>query len=244
MGKFSVILAAAGKSSRFNNPAYKKPYINLNQKPVWLHSAERFMNRDDVKQLIVVIAEEDRESFTTKFGANVAVMGIDVVIGGAERADSVQNALDRVDPACDFVAIHDAARPCVSDEEIEAVFQAGVKTNAAILATRVNSTVKQSVDGCTVDSTVDRSKLWLAQTPQCFSRELIQTAYAQRGDFRPTDEAQLVERQGSVVALVEGSPLNIKITTQADLAFASACIKAMPAPKLDRHPFPDDTLWR
>lgn len=246
MGKFAVILAAAGRSSRFNDAAYKKPFIPLNQKAVWLHSAERFLNRDDVKQLIVVISEEDKSDFMIKFGANVAVMGIDLVIGGAERADSVQNALNKVNPECDCVAIHDAARPCITDELIETVFQEAERSQAAILATRVDSTVKRSNDGKTVDETVDRKPLWLAQTPQVFSRELIQNAYAERGDVNPTDEAQLLEMQGHSVTIVPGSKLNIKITTKSDLSFAAACIKAAPKPKLDApiHPFGDDTLWR
>jgi 2-C-methyl-D-erythritol 4-phosphate cytidylyltransferase len=244
MANFSVILAAAGKSSRFNDPAHKKPYIHLNQKPVWLHSAERFMNRDDVGQLIVVIAKEDQAMFSREFAANVAAMGIDVVVGGAERADSVQNALDQVHAACDFVAIHDAARPCVTDEDIENVFVATEKTGAAILATPVTSTVKKSVDGKSICETVDRRELWLGQTPQCFGRELIQKVYRGRGDFKPTDEAQLVERSGTKVTLVEGSPLNIKLTTKADLIFAESCIKAMPMPTIDSRPFGEDKLWR
>ena len=99
MPKYSVILAAAGRSSRFKDDHYKKPFANLNRKAVWLHSADRFLKRDDVKQLIIVISEADRESFNMKFGANLAVLGIDVVIGGEERRDSVRNALAKVD-AC------------------------------------------------------------------------------------------------------------------------------------------------
>lgn len=243
MATFSVILAAAGKSSRFQDPVNKKPYVELDQKAVWLHSAERFLNRDDVKQLIVVIAEEDREPFDKRFGRDVEQLGITVVIGGTERADSVQNALNRVDADCGFVAIHDAARPCVSDEDIERVFHSVVASGAAILATRVSSTVKKSGDGSRIDETVDRNQLWLAQTPQCFATSLIQEAYANRGDFNPTDEAQLIERGGGDVVLVEGSPLNIKLTTQADLAFAEAYIKASANPHFDA-PVNDDRRWR
>ena len=77
MSTFSVILAAAGKSSRYQDQHYKKPFAPLNNKAVWLYSAERFLNRDDVKQLILVIASEDREAFQMKFGANVAILGVD-----------------------------------------------------------------------------------------------------------------------------------------------------------------------
>jgi len=121
MANFCVILAAAGKSSRFNDAHFKKPFAILAGKAVWLHSAELFLRRPDVKQLILVIASEDRVEFTEKFGANVAIHGIDVVIGGAERSDSVQNALDKVRSEIDFVAIHDAARPCINDTLVEEV---------------------------------------------------------------------------------------------------------------------------
>lgn len=246
MPNFSVILAAAGRSSRFKHDHYKKPFINLNQKAVWLHSAERFLKRDDVKQLIVVISENDREDFTSRFGPNMAVMGIDVVIGGEERSDSVNNALAKIDPDCDFVAIHDAARPCVSDEDIEAVFDAATRNQAAILATPVTSTLKRSSDGKQVLETTDRTGLWQALTPQVFKRDLLDSAYQNLGEKRPTDDAQAVEMAGHKVAIVNGSQLNIKITTKSDLALAGACLKAMPKPKFDAspHPFADDNLWR
>ena len=93
MSTFAVILPAAGKSSRFHDKHYKKPYAPLNDRAVWLHSADRFLNRDDVKQVIIVISAEDREDFQMKFGANIAILGVDVVEGGNERAESVSNAL-------------------------------------------------------------------------------------------------------------------------------------------------------
>ena len=85
MATFAVILPAAGKSSRFHDKHYKKPFVPLNDRAVWLHSAEKFLNRDDVKQVIIVISAEDHEDFHMKFGANVAILGIDVVEGGGER---------------------------------------------------------------------------------------------------------------------------------------------------------------
>lgn len=246
MPKFSVILAAAGRSSRFSDPHYKKPFAMLNRKAVWLYSADLFLKRQDVKQVIIVISPEDKEDFLAKFGPNLAVLGIDVVLGGEERADSVENALKKVDESADFVVVHDAARPCLDADLIERVFQAATDTGAAIPAIPVNSTVKKSNDGNVVDETVDRTGLHLAQTPQVFRRELICDLYANRGGVNVTDESQLAENNGVKVTLVEGSPLNIKITTKQDLAFASACLSAQPAPKFDApiHPFADDRLMR
>ncbi len=245
MSKFAVIIAAAGKSSRFRDKHYKKPFVRLDQKAVWLYSAERFQNRGDVKQVILVIAPEDRDEFTSLFGPNVAIMGIDVVEGGKERADSVQNALGKVGSDIQFVAIHDAARPCVSEEDIEAVFAAAEKSNAAILATPVTSTLKASKNGV-VSETLPRSDKWLAQTPQVFRKEDLVNAYRNSGSDRPTDESALMEQNGIQVTIVEGSPLNIKITTKDDLRLAKAILKSAAPVKFDapNHPFADGDLWR
>ena len=246
MPSFSVILAAAGKSSRFQDPNYKKPFAILKRKAIWLYSAELFLKRNDVKQVIIVISKDDLEDFQSRFGPNLAVMGIEVALGGAERADSIQNALAKVDESCDFVAIHDAARPCIHADLIEDVFQSAIKNRAAIPAIQVYSTLKKSSDGKVVEKTVDRTGLYLAQTPQVFDRKLIQDAYASRGDLQPTDEAQLLESQGHPVCLVAGSPLNIKVTTKDDMRMATACLDAMPTAKFDApiHPFADDNLFR
>jgi 2-C-methyl-D-erythritol 4-phosphate cytidylyltransferase len=246
MARFACILPAAGKSSRFHDKNYKKPFAPLANRAVWLHSAERFLHRDDVKQVILVISPEDREYFNFKFSSNVAILGIDVVEGGAERADSVERALARVKPECDFVCIHDAARPCLADVWIERVFEQAVKSGAAILAVPVSGTLKRSKDGKTIQETVSREGLWEAQTPQVFRRDLLLDAYAKRGDFTATDDAQLVERLGKPVSIVLGSPVNLKITTQEDLRLAEQALKALPKPKFSgpAHPFANDDMWR
>jgi 2-C-methyl-D-erythritol 4-phosphate cytidylyltransferase len=242
---FAVILAAAGKSSRFNDKNYKKPFAPLDGRPVWLHSAEKFLARKDVTQSILVISPEDREYFLSKFAANAAILGIEVIDGGAERSDSVQKALERVKSDIDFVAIHDAARPCIVDEWISAVFSAAEKSGAAIPAIPVGGTLKRVANQSIVE-TVSRDGLWEAQTPQVFRRELLVKAYAQRGGFSATDDAQLVERIGQKVTIVLGSPINLKITTREDLRLAEHAMKALPKRKLlgPAHPFGDDDMWR
>lgn len=239
MPRFAVILPAAGKSSRYRDPHYKKPFAPLANRPVWLHSAERFVNRDDVKQVIVIVSPEDREPFHSKFGANVAILGIEVVEGGAERADSVQKALERVRDDADFIAVHDAARPCLADEWIDRVFAAAEKTGAAMLAIPVTGTLKRVGKDHVIQETVAREGLWEAQTPQVFRRELLLKAYATRGKAPATDDAQLVERLGEKVTVVPGSPVNLKITTKEDLHLAAQLLHAMPKPKTlgGLHPF-------
>jgi 2-C-methyl-D-erythritol 4-phosphate cytidylyltransferase len=172
-------------------------------------------------------------------------MGLEVVDGGAERADSVAAGLERVKPTADFVCVHDAVRPCLVDEWITKVFQAAQRTGAAIFAIPVTATLKRVGPQHVIQETVAREGLWEAQTPQVFRRELLRQAYAQRGDLAATDDAQLVERLGHPVTVVPGSVLNIKITSKEDLRLAEQALKALPKPKLGPiHPFADDDLWR
>ena len=246
MPQFAVIIPAAGGSTRFRDKNYKKPFIQLGGRAVWMHAAEKFLARNDVKQLLLVIAREDRESFTDKFGANIALMGVELVEGGRERCDSVQNALARVKADIDFVAIHDAARPCLADEWISNVFETAAKTGAAMLGLSVSSTLKRVGPDHTVQETVSRENLWEAQTPQVFQRQLLLDAYARRGSLAATDDAQLVERLGQKVTVVPGSAMNLKITTKDDLRLAEAVLKVLPKPRLlgPAHPIENDDMWR
>jgi 2-C-methyl-D-erythritol 4-phosphate cytidylyltransferase len=246
MAKFSVILPAAGGSQRFKDPHYKKQFAMLGSRAVWLATAERFLNRPDVAQTILVISPADREMFLGKFGANVAILGIEVVDGGSDRMDSVRAGLERVRDVVPFVAVHDAVRPCLVDPWIDAVFQAAEESGAAILAVPCIATLKASQDGATVHSTVERAGLWEAQTPQVFRRSVLVDAFARAGSLKATDEAQLVEKLSHPITLVMGSRLNIKITTKEDLRLAEAALSALPKPKLQGmfHPFADDDKWR
>ncbi len=246
MAKFAVVLAAAGKSSRFRDKHYKKPFAPLKDRAVWLHCADKFLNRDDVVQVLIVIAPEDRERFMDSFGANVAILGIDVVEGGAERSDSIANALERVNDEVDYIAVHDAARPCLANERIDSVFLKAATTGAAMLAIPITGTVKRVGEKGVIQETVPRDNLWEAQTPQVFRKGILLKAYAQRGNQPATDDAELVQRIGQPVTVVTGSPINLKITTKEDLRLAANALNALPKPKLPgaTHPFADDDLWR
>jgi len=247
-GKFAVILPAAGRSSRFGDPKQKKVYADLDGRAVWLRAAEPFVNRDDVAEIFVVIAPEDRELFERRYRPSVAFMNNRVIEGGAERSDSVAKALDAVDESCEFVAIHDAARPCLTAGQIDAVFDAARSHGAALLAVPVADTVKRvDAEGFTRE-TVPRRSLYLAQTPQVFRREWILTAYAGRARVGAgvTDDTQLVEAIGHPCVVVESTLSNFKITTAADLRLAAAVLRALPEPARDgpAHPFADDhPVW-
>lgn len=241
MSKFAVILPAAGKSSRFVHQRRKKPFAELKGRAVWLRSVDLFENRDDVIQTILCIADEDLDWFKETFRADLAFRNIDVVSGGAERADSVENALAIVRAEADFIAVHDAARPLLADAWISSIFAAAEKHNAVIPAIRTASTVKR-VRGHQIVETVPRDELWQAQTPQVFRKDILQQAFKKRNGFNATDEAQLVERLGQPVHVVDGSPMNFKITTADDFRMAEVVINVLPKPRGLRglHPFADE----
>jgi 2-C-methyl-D-erythritol 4-phosphate cytidylyltransferase len=247
MAKFAVLLPAAGRSSRFHGKE-KKPFATLDGRAVWLRTAELFVTRPDVVQCLLIVAPNDQEMFKMRYTANIAFMNVKLAPGGRERFESVANALALLNPDVEYVAVHDAVRPCVTAEQIDAAFGAVRAHGAAVLAARVTETVKRVDDKFRIRETVPREGLWLAQTPQVFRRDWLQDAYARRGELGQaiTDDAQLVEAAGHPVHVVEGSPTNIKITTRDDLLLAEAILKARPKPKAERpiHPFAEEEMWR
>jgi len=229
--QFAVLLAAAGKSHRFadgknnsNDTASKKPFVDLCGRPVWQHSATLFAADDRVRQLIVVLSPEDRAFFETTYARQIAQWSLELTDGGAERFESVENGLRFVRSDIDFVAIHDAARPCVTTEQIHAVFHAAEQCDAAILAVPLVGTIKRAISSNgtppVIAATVPRDDLWEAQTPQVFRRELIVDALSRRGNMRVTDDAQFVENIGHPVKIVPSDRSNLKITTASDLVLA------------------------
>ena len=224
MGNFAVIFPAAGRSSRFGDSKQKKVFAELDGRAVWLRAVEPFINRDDVAQTIAVIAPEDRELFERRFRPSVAFMNIQVIEGGAERSDSVARALEVLDPACEFVAVHDAARPCLTSELVDAVFDAARAHGAALLALPVADTLKRAGADQFTTETLPRDGLYLAQTPQVFRRDLLQRALALT-DEDVTDEAALVEQLGVRVAIFAGDEHAFKVTTPLDFLIAQAILE-------------------
>ncbi len=180
MGQFAVILAAAGRSTRFGDSKQKKIYAELEGRAVWLRALDPFLTHGEVEQIIVAIAPEDRELFDRRYHDKAAFLNLDVIDGGAERADTVARALERVRPVCQFVAIHDAARPCLTEDMVSAVFAAAREHGAALPGIPVNDTIKRASDGRFTTETVPRRNLYLAQTPQVFRRDWLEAAYARR----------------------------------------------------------------
>lgn len=232
MAKIAVIIVAAGKGERFGGPE-NKVFTKVDGRPMFLRTIEHFINRDDICQTILVVAPDDEEQIKEKYGANLAFMGVRFVVGGAERPDSVAAGLGAVSDEAELVAIHDAARPCVSQQMLDDVFAEAAKSGAAILAARLRGTIKRGSDAGVVDATIPRENLWEAQTPQVFRVDVIKAGYAKRGEFEGelTDDSQLVEATGHPVSLVESDFSNLKVTSKPDVTLANVIIKNRPQPK-------------
>src|SRR5438094_3059257 len=142
MPTVAVIIPAAGKSSRFGGRE-KKPFVSLDGRPIWQRSAELFWTRDDVSKVYLVISPGDREEFRRRFTHLIAFANAELVDGGAERFDSVANALARVPEAVDFVAVHEAVRPLATTEVIDAVIAAAAEYGAAMPVIPVANTLQQ-----------------------------------------------------------------------------------------------------
>ncbi len=189
----AVIICAAGASSRFGGKK-KKPFVDVDGRPAFLYSIELFSNRSDVKQLLPAISPEDEELVSIKWGANLKFFNVKICFGGQERFDTVSKALELVKNDIELIAVHDAARCCVTQEWIDACFAQAEKTGAAILASPVVATIKKAHDR-TIISTVDRAGLYEAQTPQIFDAELLRKAYKNLQTLdknKVSDDSQLV----------------------------------------------------
>jgi len=224
MARVAVVVPAAGAGERFGGKV-KKPFAQIDNRPIFIRSIELFINRSDVCQVVLTVAPDDYDVVKEKYAANLMFMGIKLVKGGSRRFDSVRLALEHVDEAAELVCIHDAVRPCVLESWIDQAFEQAAKTGAAILAAPLTGTIKRAKDH-TVEKTVPRKGLFEAQTPQVFRKDLLLKAYADLpADFHPTDDAEVVERAGHAVAIVATDYRNLKITTPGDMALAAAILK-------------------
>jgi len=223
MPNVSVILPAAGSGKRFGAAA-NKIFQPLGGRAIFLRSIDLFAGRDDVCQILLVVSPGDAAELSERFGEELTALGVELIDGGARRSDSVRNALARLDQGAELVCVHDAVRPCVTTERIDAVFQAAGETGAAILACPLHGTIKKVDHSGQIIATVDREGLWEAQTPQVFKKDLLVAVYALGG--QATDDAEMVQRTGSQVTVVASDPNNIKITTPADIALAEAIIRS------------------
>ncbi len=223
MNGTAVIIPAAGASRRFGGRR-SKILEPVGGEPMFLRTCAAFARRRDVVQIVLAVSPEGLDGFRSAWGERLAILGVETVGGGASRGASVRNALAALREEAALVAVHDAARPCITQEAIDAVFAAAGESGAAILGVPVAATLKRVREG-RIEATVDRESLWEAQTPQVFERELFRRACA--ADAEATDDAALVEALGHPVRIVRGDRRNLKVTTAEDLKLARAILSAL-----------------
>ncbi|HEY2866930.1 MAG TPA: 2-C-methyl-D-erythritol 4-phosphate cytidylyltransferase, partial [Pyrinomonadaceae bacterium] len=197
-----------------------KQFLELKGKPVVEHALERFDAARSVDAIVLVLSADRLRQFDERSFGKIA----NIVVGGETRAESVKNGLAAVSDDMDIVTVHDGARPLVTVEEIERTIEAARRTGAACLVAPVTDTIK-AIQGNEIASTLDRSKLRRAVTPQAFRLDVLRKAF-EGVDLNDsiTDECYLVERLGHPIEIVEGSAHNIKITHTEDLAIAEALL--------------------
>ncbi|MBI5642077.1 MAG: 2-C-methyl-D-erythritol 4-phosphate cytidylyltransferase [Deltaproteobacteria bacterium] len=222
--KTVAIIPSAGLGRRMGSQ--KKNYLDLLARPILAHTLGAFERCSSIDSVIVVVTPGDevfcRKDIIERFGLRKAAR---VIAGGAERQDSVYNALEYTD-GFDLIAVHDGARPLVTVEIIEAVIRAATESGSAIAAVPVKDTVKSISDGF-VEKTIDRTSLVSVQTPQVFRRDILLQSFdqARRDNYKGTDESSLAERAGFKVKAVPGSYENIKITTPEDIIIAESILR-------------------
>ena len=215
----TAILVAAGSSQRMG---FDKLFATIAGEPVIAHAIRAFDRAISVTEIIVV-AREDRHDQIQKLNQDAGFKKLrSIVAGGERRQDSVRAGLDRAERGATYVAVHDAARPLITPEQIEGAFKQCRVHGAAALAQPVNDTLKRADADLFVAGSIDRHQLYAMQTPQIFERDLIDDAYhaIYAEDIWITDEVSAVERLGHKIALVLDDGFNFKITYPRDLPVA------------------------
>jgi 2-C-methyl-D-erythritol 4-phosphate cytidylyltransferase len=231
-----VVIVAAGQGTRIGGPVPKQ-YRELAGVPMLLRALRPFVAHPDVAHTVIVLPAVDAERPPAWLGELLGGT-LSVVAGGAERSDSVAHGLAALPGPCTTVLVHDAARPFIARETIDAVIAVARRGEGAVPASPLGDTLKESTDGGApagrvdalplVQRTIPRDRLWRAQTPQGFPRAVLEEAHARarRDGLRGTDDAMLVERLGLPVRLIPGSDANFKVTSEADLLMAEAILVA------------------
>jgi 2-C-methyl-D-erythritol 4-phosphate cytidylyltransferase len=226
-----MAIAPAGKSAKPRRSAPSKQFTDLGGTPILVHTLRRFAKSPEINEIVVALRKAEIAPFRARLekeAPEILAKKTVLLEGGESRQQSVGNGLAAVAASAqddDIVLVHDAVRPFVTEEMIHEVIAAASKYGAAIAGVPAVDTVKQverTAEGALIRATIPRERIVMAQTPQGFRFHVLKKAFdeATADGFVGTDEASLVERSGHDVAVVMGSPRNIKITTPADLELA------------------------
>lgn len=222
---FCTAIVVGGGSGKRMGGTQNKIFLDLNGMPVLAHTLLVFENCPLIDEIVLVgRKEEHRQCLEIAEQFRISKL-VTVVSGGIQRRDSVWNGLQAANSQTKLAAVHDAARPFVSQDALAAVIETAARTKAATLGVRAKDTIKVCDRDNTVVSTPSRENLWLIQTPQVFDYNLICRAH--RTITTPvTDDCALVEALGVSITVVEGGYTNIKLTTPEDIVYAGALLQA------------------
>ncbi len=221
----SAIILAAGSGTRFDDSCAKQ-FVEIDGVSVLVRSASAFEQSSLIDEIIIVTRQADIEGCHNILKEAGITKLTRVVAGGDTRQQSAKIGFDAANPACDFVAIHDAARCLVTPEMIEAAMESAYVTGAAACASRVVDTIKRTNGADMITETLDRENAWLVQTPQIFMADMYRAAsyMAEKDNVIATDDCALAERLGFKVQLVECGKTNMKITYPEDIIIAEAIL--------------------
>ena len=213
-GRFAAVLPAGGLGKRMGGNIPKQLML-LGGKPVYRYCLETFLRMDEIAEVVMAVPADWKDHFEKDFSHPK----LKIVVGGAERWQSVENGVNALTSSAEYALVHDVARPFISEEIIRNVCNTLVEKGSCLVAKPAVDTIKIARDG-KVESTIDRNTVWLAQTPQAASIALLKKLYARIAaeplDFTPTDEASILEYCGENVYIVKGNAANDKLTTPED----------------------------
>ncbi len=222
MGKAGAVIVAAGRSTRMGG--VDKTFAPILGMPLVAHTLDRFESFPKVDEIVLVLAEESLDRGRKLVQERGYRKVSHVCAGGERRQDSVRNGLELLSP-CDWVLVHDGARPCFDDAMLQRGLDAAADCGSAVAGVPVKDTIKLVSPDLMVNETPDRSLLWAAQTPQVFRYDLLLEAHRTFTED-VTDDAAMVEALGHPVKMFQGSYENIKVTTADDLVIAEVFLKA------------------
>ena len=216
--RVGAVVPSAGQGERFGN---KKQFKLLGRRPLLFHTLNPFLKCNDIAEIIVVIPEEDLETISRELTSFTSAKPLKAVVGGSQRQISVLNGCLALSDNVEIISVHDAVRPFVTPELISATIAGCDYADGCIAAIPSKDTIKQ-VSENSIQNTIDRNSIWLAQTPQTFHRDILINALQQ--DMIATDEASMVEAAGGKVLVTEGFAGNFKITSSEDWKLAENII--------------------
>lgn len=213
-GRFAAVLPAGGLGKRMGGNIPKQLML-LGGKPVYRYCLETFLKMDEIAEVVMAVPADWKDHFEKDFSHPK----LKIVLGGAERWQSVENGVNALTSSAEYVLVHDVARPFISEEIIRDLCETLVTKGSCLVAKPAVDTIKIAKDG-KVETTIDRNTVWLAQTPQAARIDTLKKLYARIAaeplNFTPTDEASILEYFGESVYIVKGNAANDKLTTPED----------------------------